>query len=345
MKLSQLASYLPDCQLELQELDPEITGVAAIELAQTGDLAFLGSAKYLHLLQTTAASAVIIDLATPCPLPCLRTVNPRLSFAHAIALFDQPVTLPPGVHATAVIGQDVRLGKDVAIAPNVVIGDRVTIGDRAQIFANATIYPDVAIGDGTVIHANCIIRERTQVGAECIIHAGAVIGSDGFGYEIQPDGNWYKIPQSGYVVIGDRVEIGSLSAVDRPSVGTTNIGYGTKIDNLAQIGHGCQIAPHCMLVAQIGLAGGVKLGHHVVLAGQVGVTDHATIGDRALVGGKAGVISDVEPGKRVMGFPAIAERDWKRAMVAQRHLPEMSRTLKKLEQRIAELEAKLGDSD
>ena len=342
MKLSQLASCLPDCDLDASGSDPEITGISSIDRAKAGDLTFLGSAKYLHLLEHTQASAVILDRTTPCQLPCLRTSNPRLLFARSIDLFYQPITLPPEIHPTAVLGQDVQLGAGVAIAPNVVVGDRAVIGDGVQIFANATIYPDVKIGDRSVIHANCAIREFSQIGADCIINPGSVIGSDGFGYEIQPDGNWYKIPQSGHVEIGDRVEIGCLSAVDRPSVGITEIGYGTKIDNLVQIGHGCQIAPHCMIVAQVGLAGGAKLGHHVVLAGQVGVADRADIGDRAIVGAKAGVTSYVEAGTRVMGFPPVPEREWKRMIVAQKHLPEMKRTIDKLEKRLADLEARLN---
>jgi UDP-3-O-[3-hydroxymyristoyl] glucosamine N-acyltransferase len=338
MKLSELANCLSDCQLDARDSDPEITGVAALDRAQAGELTFLSSTKYLPLLQSTQASAAIVDLQTDCHLPCLRTSNPRLVFAKAIALFYRPPQIPIGIHPTAVIGRDVRLGKDVAIAAGVAISDRVHLGDRVAIYPNTTIYADVKVGNDTTIHANCTIREYSQIGANCIIHSNTAIGSDGFGYELQPDGTWFKIPQSGYVIVADHVEIGCLSAIDRPSVGTTEIATGTKIDNLVQIGHGSKIGPHCILVSQVGLAGGVNLGHHVVLAGQVGIADRAEIGDGAVLGAKSGVVSHVEPGTRMMGYPVVPEKDWKRIVVAERQLPEMLHKLRKLEKRIAELE-------
>jgi UDP-3-O-[3-hydroxymyristoyl] glucosamine N-acyltransferase len=345
MKLSQLATHLSDCQLDTLNCnpaiaDPEIIGVASLDRAQAGELTFLSSTKYLSQLQSTQASAAILDLQTPCNLPCLRTSNPRLVFAKAIALFYQPPQIPIGIHPSATIGQDVQIGKDVAIAPGVVIGDRVYLGDRVAIYPNTTLYAGAKVGNDTTIHANCVIREGSQIGANCIIHASTVIGGDGFGYEIQDDGTWYKIPQSGSVIIADNVEIGCLSAIDRPAVGTTEIATGTKIDNLVQIGHGSKIGPHCILVSQVGLAGGVKLGHHVVLAGQVGIADHAEIGDGAVLGAKSGVVSYVEPGTRMMGYPVVPEKDWKRIVVAERQLPEMLHRLRKLEKRIAELEGK-----
>ncbi|CAN1212819.1 UDP-3-O-acylglucosamine N-acyltransferase [Tumidithrix helvetica PCC 7403] len=341
MKLSQLAVGLSNCQLDLQGEDPEITGVAPIDRAKTGEIAFLGSSKYLAALDRTQASAVILDLKTPCNLPCLRTNNPRLLFAKVLERFHQPLKLSIGIHPSAIVGEGVQLGKDVAIAAGVVIGDRVTLGDRVSIFANTTIYDDVAIGLGTVIHSNCTICDRTQIGANCLIHPGTVIGGDGFGSELQADGSWYKIPQTGHVILEDKVEVGCLTAIDRPALGTTRIGTGTKIDNLVQIGHGVNIAPHCILVAQVGVAGGSTLGHHVVLAGQVGVADHVAIGDGAVVGAKSGIISRVEAGAKVMGYPVVPERDWKRMVISERQLPEMLSTIRKLEKRIAELERKL----
>jgi UDP-3-O-[3-hydroxymyristoyl] glucosamine N-acyltransferase len=341
MKLSQLALELPNCELNLEGADPEISGVAALDRAQIGEISFLSSAKYLAALEHTQASAVILDLKTPCKLPCLRTNNPRLLFAKVLECFHQPLKLALGIHPTVVIGENVNLGKEIAIAAGVVIGDRVTIGDGVSIFANTVIYDDVAIANGTVIHSNCTISDRTQIGANCLIRPNTVIGGDGFGFELQPDGSWYKIPQTGYVAIEDKVEIGCLTAIDRPAMGTTRIGMGTKIDNLVQIGHGVNIAPHCVLASQVGLAGGTTLGHHAVLAGQVGVGDHAEIGERTVIGAKSGIISRVEAGTKVMGYPAVPERDWKRIAIAERHLPEMLQTIRKLEKRISELEKRI----
>jgi UDP-3-O-[3-hydroxymyristoyl] glucosamine N-acyltransferase len=345
MKLSELVEHLPDCYLDQSNAnDPEITGVAAIAQAKTGELSFINSEQYLPLLKTSQASAIILDTQTPCDLPCIRTKHPRILFAKAIALFYQSVQLPLGVHPQAVLGNNVKIGQDVAIAAGVVIDHGVEIGDRVAIFANTTIYPQVKIGAGTVIHAGCVIREHTEIGENCLIHANTVIGADGFGFELEPSGSWYKIPQSGFVKIGDWVEIGALCAIDRPAVGLTSIGSGTKIDNLVQIGHGCQIGDHCIIVAQVGMAGAVNLGHHVTLAGQVGIGDRLKIGDRAIVGGKSGVIADIEAGARVVGYPTVPERAWKRNMVAQQQLPDMIKTLRQLEKRILELEAKLSTS-
>jgi UDP-3-O-[3-hydroxymyristoyl] glucosamine N-acyltransferase len=344
MKLSELANYLSDAKLDnTTELttDPEITGVAPLESAQLGDISFLSSDKYLSLLSITKASAVILDFKTPCPLPSIRTKNPRLAFARVLNLFYQSIKLPRGIHPTVILGAGVVVGKDVAIAPYVVIGDGVTIGDNVSIFANTVIYDRVKIGDRTVIHSNCVIREGTEIGGDCLIGANCAIGGDGFGYELD-GGSWYKIPQTGYVRLGDRVEIGSLSAIDRPAMGMTDIGTGTKIDNLVQVGHGVTMGNHCMIVAQVGLAGGAVLGDYVTLAGQVGVGDRAVIGSQAIVGAKSGVISHVEAGAKVIGYPTVSQREWKRTIVAQHQLPDLIKTMQKLEKRIAELESNLG---
>ncbi|AFY73930.1 UDP-3-O-(3-hydroxymyristoyl) glucosamine N-acyltransferase [Synechococcus sp. PCC 7502] len=344
MKLSELVTYIPDANFELADNhnDPEITGVAAIDSAQAGDITFLSSNKYLTKLSITQASAVIIDLQTPCALPCIRTKNPRLAFARVLNLFYQPIKLPSGIDPTVVLGAGVLIGANVAIAPHVVIGDGVIIGDDVSIFANTVIYPQVKIGDRSIIHANCVIREYTEIGQDCLVGASSAIGGDGFGFELDQQGQWYKIPQTGYVKLGDRVEIGSLTAIDRPVMGITDIGAGTKIDNLVQVGHGVKIGHNSMIVAQVGLAGGAVLGNYVTLAGQVGVGDQATIGDQAIVGAKSGVISHVEAGARVIGYPTVAEREWKRTIVAQHHLPQMVKTIQKLEKQVAELAAKLN---
>ncbi len=341
MKLSELATFLSDSNFELGNNDPEITGVASLNLAQAGDITFLNSHKYLNQLATTQATAVILDLKTPCDLPCIRAKNPRLAFAQVLNLFYEPVKLPVGIDPTVILGKGVVIGANVAIAPYVVIGDGVVIGDDVSIFAHTVIYPQVHIGDRTVIHSNCVIREYTEIGADCLINPSSVLGNDGFGFELDR-GSWYKIPQTGYVKLGDRVEVGSLSAIDRPAMGITDIGTGTKIDNLVQIGHGVKTGSHCMIVSQVGLAGGAVLGDYVTLAGQVGVGDRAVIGNGAIVGAKSGVISHVEAGAKVIGYPTVPEREWKRTVVAQYQLPDMIKTMQKLEKRISELESKLN---
>jgi UDP-3-O-[3-hydroxymyristoyl] glucosamine N-acyltransferase len=343
-KLSELAAEFalafPDCQFESDGADPIITGIAAIDKAQQGEITFVSSAKFVAHLKDTQASAVILDLHTPSILPCIRTAYPRIIFAKVLEKFDQPPIPPVGIHSTAILGKDVELGENVAIAPYVVISDRVKIGDNVTIYPHVTIYNDVAIGANTIIHANCVISDRTQIGANCLLHPSTVLGGDGFGFEIAPDGTWYKVPQIGHVIIEDHVELGCSCAVDRPAVGVTIIRKGAKLDNFVQIGHGVEVGAHSVLAAQVGLAGGVTLGHHVVMAGQVGAANQIHIGDGAIIGAKSGIPSDVAAGKIMMGYPVVPEKDWKRIVIAERQLPELLRTVRKLEQRIAELESK-----
>ncbi|MDX2255619.1 MAG: UDP-3-O-(3-hydroxymyristoyl)glucosamine N-acyltransferase [Pseudanabaenaceae cyanobacterium bins.39] len=343
-KLSELAAefaaVLPDCHFESNGDDPLIMGVAAIDKARGGEITFVSSAKFAPRLKDTQASAVILDLKTPSPLPCIRTAHPRILFAKVLEKFDRPAIAPVGIDATAIIGADAQLGENTVIAPYVVISDRVQIGDRTTIYPHVTIYNDVIIGNNVTIHAGCVIRDRTEIGDNCIIHPNTVIGGDGFGFELAPDGTWYKVPQIGHVVIEKNVEIGCSCAIDRPAVGVTTIRQGAKLDNFVQIGHGVEVGAHSVLASQVGLAGGVSLGHHVVMAGQVGAANHIHIGDGAIIGAKSGIPSDVPAGMTLMGYPVVPEKDWKRIVIAERQLPDLLRTVRKLEQRIAELENK-----
>lgn len=338
IKLSELAALLPDCQLDAQGQDPLIDSVAAIDQATTGAISFVNAAKFIKYLETTQASAVIIDNQTPCPLPCLRTSNPRLLFAKVLEIFEQKPILAAGIHPTVILGEAVVIGANVHIGAGVVIGDRVRLGDGVQIFPNCTIYEDVTIGNQTVIHSNCVLREGTQVGQHCILQPSVVLGADGFGFEPQPDGTWYKMPQTGYVVLEDQVELGCFTAVDRPAVGITLISQGCKFDNQVQIGHGVRVGPHSVIAAQSGIAGGSSLGHHVVLAGQVGISGHITIGNGVVIGPKSGVPSNLESGITVMGYPPVPEKNWKRIAIAERQLPELLHTVRKLAARIEQLE-------
>ncbi len=179
-----------------------------------------------------------------------------------------------------------------------------SVGNHVSIHPNVVIYPESRIGDRSILYANCVIQERAQIGADCVIHAGAVIGSEGFGFVPTRDG-WYKMEQSGYVVLEDGVEVGCNTTIDRPAVGETRIARNTKLDNLVHIGHGCQIGQNCAMAAQVGLAGGVKVGNRVLLGGQVGIANQAAVGDGAQIGAQAGVLSHVKPGDAVIGTPAM----------------------------------------
>jgi UDP-3-O-[3-hydroxymyristoyl] glucosamine N-acyltransferase len=195
------------------------------------------------------------------------------------------------------------------------------------------IYPDAQIGDRTILHANCTIHERSRIGADCVIHSGAVIGAEGFGFVPTPQG-WFKMEQSGCTVLEDGVEVGCNSTIDRPAVGETRVGRNTKIDNLVQIGHGCQVGQNCAFAAQVGMAGGVKVGNGVILAGQAGIANQAKIGDGAIASAKAGIHNDVEPGAIVSGIPALPHKHFLKVAAVYSRLPEIYQTLKQLQRRL-----------
>lgn len=318
----------------------ELTGVAAVDAAIAGQISYIEGAKFAAQVQTTAASALILPKDTALQtstsdrgIAWIESPEPRLLFAQAIALFYQPFRLAPSIHPSAVIDPSVQLGHEVAIGAHVVIQGGVTIGDRVCIHPNVVVYPDAKIGDRTVLHANCVIHERTQLGADCVIHAGAVIGSEGFGFVPTREG-WYKMEQSGYVVLEDGVEVGCNSTVDRPAVGNTRIGRNTKLDNLVHIGHGCQIGQGCAIAAQVGLAGGVEVGDRAILAGQVGAANNAKIGAGAIATSKTGVHGTVEAGQIVSGYPAVDHKIYLKSSAIYSRLPEMYQTFKRLQKRL-----------
>ncbi len=319
------------------DLNPDITDVAPVDDASTSSLSYIEGAKFAAMVGKTAASALILPIgealqtqAIERGIAWIAASEPRLVFAKAIALFYQPFRPAPEIHATAVIHPTAEIGKDVYIGAHVVIQAGVKIGDEVCIHPNVAIYPDVQIGDRTVLHANCTIHERSRIGGDCTIHSGAVIGAEGFGFVPTPTG-WFKMEQSGCTVLEDGVEVGCNSTIDRPAVGETRVARNTKIDNLVQIGHGCQVGENCAFAAQVGLAGGVKVGNRVILAGQVGIANQAKIGDGAIASAKAGIHNDVEPGAIVSGVPALPHKHFLKVAAVYSRLPELYQTLKQLQ--------------
>ena len=336
MKLSELATRL-DCRLEGDgELD--VTRVAGIQDAQPGDVTFLANPKYEKLLATTRATAVILKEEAPAaPCAMLRARDPYLAFARAVSLF-APVSRPaPGVHALAAIAADASLGADVSVGPFVAIGEGARIGERTVIYPNVTIGAGATVGSDCTIHSNAAIRERCTVGDRVTLQNGVVVGGDGYGFVRRGDGTHEKIPQVAVVVIEDDVELGANTTVDRPAVGETRIKAGTKIDNLVQIGHGVTVGRNVLMAAQVGIAGSTDVEDDVVFGGQVGVGGHLTIGRGAIAVGQSGVTNSLDPGAFVAGYPAIDSRDWRKASVLFRRLPEMKRRIEQLEARVAEL--------
>jgi UDP-3-O-[3-hydroxymyristoyl] glucosamine N-acyltransferase len=234
----------------------------------------------------------------------------------------------------------VSLGREVSIAPLVFIGPGVHLGDRVTIMPGCVIGDAARIGADTLLYPNVTLLERCAVGRRCVIHSGTVIGSDGFGF-VPGESGHVKIPQLGTVVIEDDVEIGANCAIDRGALGVTRVGRGVKIDNLVHLAHNVEVGDHSFLVAQVGVSGSTKLGKNVTLAGQVGVTGHLEVGDGVQVGAQSGVNHSIAPGQTVSGSPVRPHREWLRIMGHLPKLPELYQRLKRLEQNLSELSARL----
>lgn len=323
--------------------DEPVTGVAGIREAQPGDVAFIASPKYFSTLKTTQAAVVLVtrDAKVEFTRTLIRVDNPVQAFTQVVLrVMPPPVKFGPGVHPTAVVAPTAKLGKDVSIQPHVVIEDGAVIGDRAVIGAGTYIGHGCTLGADCHLHANVTLREYTVLGTRVILHNGVVLGADGFGYETV-NGKHQKVPQVGIVEIGDDVEIGANTTVDRARFGKTRIGRGTKIDNLVQIAHNCVVGEDCIICGQAGMAGSTILGNRVTLAGQVGIAGHLTIGDGAIVMAQSGLNKDVAPGAFMFGSPAYPHTEAKRIIAGIRHLPETQAKLRELEKLVAELQAKL----
>src|SRR5215510_1339436 len=342
MRLRELAERL-NCRLE-GDGEIEIRRVAGIEHAEAGDLTFVANPKYRQHLASTHASAIILaseESAEGTAAALLRSREPYLAFAKAVGLLTRTPPPPNGIDRLSAVAPTAQVGAGVSIGAFVVVGDGAVIGARTIVYPNAVIGPGATIGDDCVIHARVSIREGVRIGNRVVIQDGAVIGSDGFGFVRLSDGMHLKIPQHGDVVIEDDVEIGANTTIDRPAVGETRIGAGTKIDNLVQIAHGVRVGRNALLAAQVGIAGSTTLEDDVTLAGQVGVAGHLTLGKGVVATAQTGIPNSVEPGALVSGYPAIPNREWLKSSAVFRKLPEYRKLLADLERRIAALEARL----
>lgn len=336
MKLSELATYL-GAEL-LGEQDPEITGVAGIEEAESGQLTFVANPKYVAAVKSTRASAVVVSPDFPeTSLPTLRIRNPDLAFARAIECFYQPPAYAPGIHPTAVIDPTASIGPNAHIGAYAVVGAGVSIGAEARILPHVVIYPRVTIGDHFFAHAHAVVREDCRLGDHVTLQNGAIIGADGFGFARKDKGGWYKIVQSGPAVLDDEVEVQANACVDRARVGETHLGRGVKVDNLVQVGHGSIVGENSLLCSQSGLAGSTEVGKNVILAGQVGVAGHCKIGDGVIATAQTGIPHDVDAGKMVSGYPAIDNRLWLRVSALLPRLPEMARQLQRMSRALEKL--------
>ena len=317
-----------------------VTGIGGLKEARPGDLTFLANTRYLPLLRTTAASAVITSRDVPhAAKPIIRTDHPSLAFAEASKLFAPPSAThhPQGIHPTAILSPRATIGRDVAIGPYVVVEAGAVIGDRAILYPCVYVGHGARVGEETLIYPQVMIRDGVTIGRRVVIHSGTVIGSDGFGFETV-DGVHRKIPQTGTVVIEDDVELGANVSIDRARFGVTRIGQGTKVDNLVHIAHNVTVGPHSLLIAQVGISGSTTLGHHVTLAGQVGVVGHITIGDRAVVGAQGGVTKSIPAGEAWWGYPARPMDEMKKSYACVNLLPKLFKRVDALAKQVKALE-------
>ena len=325
------------------DINVMVMGVSSFDEADAHDITFAGDSTYLNRLGLTKAGAVIVpDSFDPDEKQVkgpvlLKAANPKLSFFKLVSLFHPEKTALPFIHPSAHIGQFTEFGKNPVIEANVCIGSHVRIGENVRLMPGVYIGDEVVIDDQTLIKPNVTIFDKTRIGKRVIIHSGTVIGSDGFGFA-QDINEHRKLLHTGYVSIGDDVEIGACNTIDRGTLGTTIIGNGVKTDNLVHIAHNVKIGDNTLIVAQVGIAGSTTIGRNVIIAGKAGISGHIKIGDGAIIGPYSGVHSDVGEKEIVSGLPHMPHTLWRKVVSIMVRLPEMRKTLFSFEKRLKKIE-------
>jgi UDP-3-O-[3-hydroxymyristoyl] glucosamine N-acyltransferase len=344
MKLGELASRLG---AELRgDADLEVTGVKGIEEAGPTEVSFVANPRYASLARKTQAAAVLVEPGfQEITAATLRIQNPYLAFSRALALFYQPPAYPAGIHSTAVIDATAEIGEGAHIGAYVVVGPGVRLGAHATLLPHVVLYSGVHAGEHLFAHAHAVVRENCVLGDNVTLENGAIVGADGFGFAKNELGNWEKIPQSGPVRLGDRVDVQANACIDRATVGATEIGDGSKVDNLVQIGHGSKVGENTLVCAQTGLAGSSVVGNNVILAGQTGIAGHCTVGDGVILTAQSAVSHDVPPGKTISGSPGFDNRVWLRAVTIFQRLPELLKRLDRVEKKVAAQSAAEGTTE
>ncbi|WP_022668554.1 UDP-3-O-(3-hydroxymyristoyl)glucosamine N-acyltransferase [Desulfospira joergensenii] len=316
-----------------------ISGISSFDDAESHHITFAGESSFLGRLDSSRAGAVIVprSVTKESQTTLLRVDHPKLSFFKVVEIFHPPQKKRPYISPSAVVGENVSLGKKVTLDPNVVIEDDAVIGDHVHLMPHVFIGRGARIGDHTTIKPNVTVMDGTRIGSHTLIHSGSVIGSDGYGFA-QGAGVHEKFPHTGIVEIGDHVEIGACNTIDRGTLGITRIGSGVKTDNQVHIAHNVKIGENTLIVAQVGIAGSTQVGKNVIIAGKAGVSGHLTIGDNSIVGPYAGVSADVPEGEIVSGIPHMPHKTWLKAVNIIPRLPGMRKKLLALEKRLKSLE-------
>jgi UDP-3-O-[3-hydroxymyristoyl] glucosamine N-acyltransferase len=344
MKLGELATKL---NAELRgDAELEITGVKGIEEAGPTEITFVANPKYASLARKTRAAAVLVEPEFPeIEAATLRLKNPYLAFSRALGFFYQPPVYTPGIHPTAVIDPTAVIGAGAHIGAYVVIGPRVKLGAQATLLPHVVLYPGVEAGNHLFAHAHAVVREDCILGDNVTLENGVIIGADGFGFAKNEDGHWEKIPQSGPVRLGNRVDVQANATIDRATVGETRIGDGTKVDNLVQVGHASHVGENTLICAQTGLAGSSIIGNNVILTGQTGVAGHCSVGDGVILTAQSAVSHDIPAGKIISGSPGFDNRVWLRAVSLFQRLPELAKRLDRVEKKLAAQKQPEGAAD
>lgn len=346
LSLAELASRI-GAELRGDGAQP-VSGVASLDAAAPDRVAFYANPRYKAQLLETRAGAVIVSEEesglVPHSAARLVAAQPYVAFAKASALFFRAVETRAGAHPGAHIHETAQVDPSASIGAGAVVGASAVIGAASVLHPGAVVLDEARVGRSCVLWPGAVVRERCVLGDRVILQPNCVVGSDGFGFAFDLDGDEHgpfhrKVPQAGIVRVEDDVEIGACTCIDRATLGETVIGRGAKIDNLVQVAHNVKVGPLSLLVAQCGISGSTELGQGVVLAGQVGVVGHLKLGDGVRVGAQSGVSRDLPDGDTVSGSPAIPHRDWLRMVAALPKVPELLRELRKLTARVTELEA------
>jgi UDP-3-O-[3-hydroxymyristoyl] glucosamine N-acyltransferase len=351
---------MPPISYTLQELAARVGGevagdgsvrlrrVAPVEEAGPDEITFFSNKKYRAAYQASRAAAVIVDLEEPVAAGrnLLRVKNAYLAFAKVSTLFHPPAQAVPDVAPEAFVHPSARVAPSAEIQPLAYVGPGAEVGARTVLFPGACVGAEARVGEDCILYPNVVVRERCRVGNRVILQPGCVVGSDGYGFAFDVEGEGgsgprhYKLPQAGAVVIEDDVELGANTCVDRGTLGDTVVGRGAKVDNLVQIAHNVAVGPLSLIMSQVGISGSTKLGVGVIVAGQAGIVGHLHIGDGAKIAAQSGVMEDLPPGEVHGGSPSRHHGEWMRQHAALLRLPELLKAVRRLEKEIALLKGK-----